>query len=215
MFRAALGPWAHVPVALVFADLSGFVTFTERFGDEAAAELLALNRLTTRPIVDAWGGRVVSHAGDGMLLAFATATATANAAADAVAAAVDIVGAASDVVAMRAGVHAGRAIAVGPDLVGTAVNVAARVVAAAEPGEVLVTDDVRRAVSADADRSGGLVFLGPRSWRAKGLFEPLSLWRVAVDQARSEATIASATSTAAVVPSSPAMSSTTARAASA
>lgn len=163
-FDAGLARWVHLRCAVAFADLSGFVEFTAGFGDEAAAELLALNRLTILPIVDSHDGRVVKHLGDGLLMTFA-------AAAPAVAAAVAIVDAASDVLPMRAGVHWGHAIAVGPDVVGNDVNLAARVVAAADPGEVLVTGQARRAAG-DVSR---LTFGPVRLLHPKGVSTPIEV----------------------------------------
>jgi class 3 adenylate cyclase len=80
-----------------------------------------------------------------------------------------MVDAASDVLPMRAGVHWGRAIAVGPDVVGNDVNLAARVVAAANPGEVLVTTQARRAAG-DLPR---LTFGPVRLLHPKGVAEPM------------------------------------------
>jgi class 3 adenylate cyclase len=69
--------------------------------------------------------------------------------------------------------HHGRALRRGADLVGHDVNVAARIVDVAAPGEVLVSDSIRAAVA-----SGGDVCfeeLGPVVM--KGIPDPIRLWR--------------------------------------
>ena len=75
---------------------------------------------------------------------------------------------------IRVGVHHGRALQRGDDLVGHDVNVAARIVDVAAPGEVLVSDTVRAGVDPAAAR---VEFdeLGPVVM--KGIPTPIRLWR--------------------------------------
>lgn len=154
----ALAPPTCEHVGVVFADLSGYVQFTARHGDVAAAQLLELNRLTVAPIIAAHDGRTVKNIGDGLLLSFPDPT-------QAILAALAIVRAASDLLAVRASVHWGEALAVGTDLIGSVVNTAARVVDVARPGQVLVTDAAREA----ADRSQPIYFARRRRLELKGI----------------------------------------------
>ena len=75
---------------------------------------------------------------------------------------------------IRVGMHHGRALPRGDDLVGNDVNIASRIVDVAAPGEVLVSDSVRSGVDSTAD----LQFdeLGPVVM--KGIPSPIRLWRV-------------------------------------
>jgi adenylate cyclase len=70
--------------------------------------------------------------------------------------------------------HCGLAIYRDGDYFGRDVNLAARVVARARGGEVLVTDDVRRAV----ERSAHLDFEDVGTVKLKGFDEPERLSRV-------------------------------------
>ncbi len=75
------------------------------------------------------------------------------------------------------GVHAGEAIDTAEGLVGSAVNVAARVCALAGPGEVLVTDMVRSL----AGNVIPVTFVSRGRHRLKGVAETIELFAVAVD----------------------------------
>lgn len=128
-----------VPLAIVFTDLEGFTAYTEREGDDAAADLLQRHTRTVGPIVRSRGGRIVKRLGDGLLLTFPRPEA-------AVMAALELVDWSPPPLRMRAGVHWGEAQDSRDDILGHDVNVAARVADVAKGGEVLVTAETRDAV---------------------------------------------------------------------
>lgn len=119
---------------IVFVDLSGYTRLTEETGDERAAEYgwrlieIALDRSAAR------GGRLVKTLGDGAMLVFRRA-------ADAVAAALEIVARveAEDLPPARAGIATGPVVQREGDCFGRTVNLAARLVDAAEPGQALAS----------------------------------------------------------------------------
>ena len=79
---------------------------------------------------------------------------------------------------LRAGIHIGEAVVTHDDIVGHAVNVAARITEETQAGTVLVSVDVREAVSREADGVlRGVTFGRARRYKLKGL-EPVSLCRV-------------------------------------
>ena len=119
-------------VTLVFTDLEGFTRFTATRGDDAAHALLAEHDRRARETVTYWEGRVVKHLGDGHMLAFGERE-------RAVRAALELAATAPAPLRLRAGVHTGEAIVTGGDVIGQAVNVAARVAALARGEQVLVT----------------------------------------------------------------------------
>jgi adenylate cyclase len=128
-------------VAIVFTDLAGFSTWALDAGDTLAVELLRRVAREVEPVMTSHGGKVVKRLGDGLMAVFADAE-------EAVAAALesrDAVGG-LDIGGhrprMRAGVHVGRPRMLGGDYLGVDVNIAARVAAAAGPGEVLISDSV-------------------------------------------------------------------------
>jgi class 3 adenylate cyclase len=90
-----------------------------------------------RAELDRFGGREVSTMGDGFFATFdrpATGVRCALAALDALASAGLVI---------RAGLHTGEAEVRGNDLGGLAVHIAARIAAAAQPSEVLVSGTVK------------------------------------------------------------------------
>ena len=153
-----IAPFERKRIAIVFADLSDFVSFTEREGDTVAAQLLLLNVLTGTSIANCRGGRVVKHLGDGFLAWFPDP-------AQAVLASVELARAGSDILPMRIGAHWGHAVVTPHDVIGGTVNLAARVLDLAAPGEVLVTDALRHAAGVPE----GVSYGRQRTGLAKGI----------------------------------------------
>ncbi|MCL4713798.1 MAG: tetratricopeptide repeat protein [Hyphomonadaceae bacterium] len=124
--------------AIMSIDVAGYSAMTE--ADEArAVELVSRLREMLRQIADARAGRIFNTAGDGFMLEFASA-AGALAAAEHVCVTVDRK-------SIRVGVHVGDVmISQTGDLLGHSVNIAARLQQLAQPGHVVVSMDVRRAV---------------------------------------------------------------------
>ena len=75
---------------------------------------------------------------------------------------------------IRVGMHHGKALQRGEDIIGHDVNVAARIVDIAAPGEVLVSDAVRVGVDSDMAQVRSIE-LGPVVM--KGVPRPIRLWR--------------------------------------
>jgi adenylate cyclase len=128
-------------VAIVFTDLAGFSTWTLDAGDTMAVELLRRVATSVEPVVTKHGGKVVKRLGDGLMAVFPDAEEAVVAALESRdgVAGLDIGG---HQPRMRAGVHVGRPRMLGGDYLGVDVNIAARVAAAAGPGEVLISDSV-------------------------------------------------------------------------
>jgi len=127
---------------VAFTDLEGFTHYTEREGDTAAASLLTDHYRRAGRVVRGRGGRIVKHLGDGMLMTFPEPS-------GAVLAAVELVEQGPAPLRVRAGLHSGDVVVEGDDLVGHVVNVAARVTDSAKGGQVLITENVRDALSPD------------------------------------------------------------------
>jgi adenylate cyclase len=155
------------PMAVAFTDLEGFTRFTDQEGDEAALELINRHHAAVGPVVRGRGGRVVKRLGDGLLLTFPEAEA-------AVLCGLDLLATAPEPLRLRAGVHFGDAAVTRDDVIGRAVNVAARVTEAARGDEVLATGEVR-------DRVGELHtvrFAHCRRRSFKGVGDPVEVCRV-------------------------------------
>lgn len=174
---SAAGIAQRVTGAVLFTDLVGFTAYTEAAGDDAAVRVLDVQaELADRVLAEHDGARVVKELGDGLLLWFA-APAAGLAGTLALHASVEEARSAGVLpVAMRLGLHCGEMSLRGDDLVGLTVNTAARIVALAGPGEILVSDDIARACRDGAARPA-LEDVGPI--RVKGLRQPIWLHRVA------------------------------------
>ena len=121
--------------AFLFADIAGFTALTEAHGDEEAAALAADFTAAVKAELPVSGGAHVKSIGDALMLRIPEPAA-------AILLGLRIAG---DLMrdhgapAVRVGMHHGPAIERGGDYFGAAVNLAARVSAAAVGGEVLLT----------------------------------------------------------------------------
>lgn len=122
---------------IVFTDLSRSTETLHRLGDTAWRALLAEHNQAVRAHIERFSGREVQTTGDGFLVVFADP-------ARAVRAAAAMLGAASEFgLTARAGVHTGEIELQGDDIRGIAVHAAARILAIAQPDQVVVSGTVR------------------------------------------------------------------------
>lgn len=120
---------------LVFTDLAGSTALFEERGDAAAlATIRACQQIMQRVIVQ-HGGELVKTLGDGVMAVFSDA-ATALQAAWLM---VQVVAENPSNPALRAGVHYGEVLSAGEDYFGDTVNVAARLLSEAKPGQVVTS----------------------------------------------------------------------------
>jgi class 3 adenylate cyclase/tetratricopeptide (TPR) repeat protein len=170
-------------VSVLFADLTGFTSFSEARDAEDVRETLSEYFEMSRRIVDSYGGRVEKFIGDAVMALWGAPVANEDDAERAVRAGLDLVAAVFGLgdrlgvdLRLRVGVLTGVA-AVELDavdegmVIGDAINTASRIQSLAEPGSVLV-DDVTRAVThrSIAYEDGGAHFV-------KGKSAPVHTWR--------------------------------------
>jgi adenylate cyclase len=150
-----------VDVAILFTDLVGFSSWALEAGDQLAVELLREFAEAVEPPILDHHGEVVKRLGDGAMAAFWDAPSATEAAfaAHERTAAIEIGGYRP---CLRTGIHLGRPRKLGGDYLGVDVNIAARLCAAAKPGEILVSDPVVDGLDAAAVSARG------RRFRAKG-----------------------------------------------
>ncbi|WP_409436746.1 adenylate/guanylate cyclase domain-containing protein [Mycobacterium sp. SMC-14] len=142
---ARMTPNGHVVV--LFTDIEGSTALNERIGDRAWVKLIARHDEMVQRLVAQHSGHVVKSQGDGFMIAFAQPD-------QAVRCAIDIQHALASrrgrkpqhPIRVRIGVHMGRSVRRGDDLFGRNVAMAARVAAAAEGGQILISGPVRDAV---------------------------------------------------------------------
>jgi adenylate cyclase len=130
---------ASVICGIGFADLTGFTSLTQRLTPTELSALLVEFAAAVNEVVLADGGRVVKFIGDEVMWVSSTPEQLAKVAFDLV----EHPGAQEANLQVRAGLGYGSVLAIGGDYFGTAVNLAARLVAAAAPGQILAAADVR------------------------------------------------------------------------
>jgi class 3 adenylate cyclase len=131
----------RVLATVLFTDIVGSTERAAELGDRRWRELLQVHDDLAGRLVDRWSGRLVKTTGDGILATF-----------DGPGRAVGCTLALREELAgidmrIRAGLHAGEVELRDGDVGGIAVHIAARVMAAAGPGEVLVSRTVRDLVT--------------------------------------------------------------------
>ena len=156
--------------AILLCDLEESTKLVRKLGDERWTDVLAAYGDAADRAVHTHGGRLVDRTGDELMAAFEGPV-------NAVRAAQRILAAAEDVgVRARAGVHMGEVVERAGALRGIAVHLAARVMASATGGEVLVSETVKDIVAGSALR-----FQDRGTHQLKGIEEPRRLFAVAGD----------------------------------
>jgi adenylate cyclase len=130
--------------AMCFLDLAGYTRLTEERGDQAAAELAGTLTALVERSSRSYGGTPVKWLGDGVMLHFREPAA-------AVEASLSMVGQVPEagLPPAHVGVAAGPVVVQGGDYFGRTVNLASRVAARAQAGQVLVTAPVAEAPTPD------------------------------------------------------------------
>ena len=153
----------RVLATVLFTDI---VTSTERsaqVGDRRWKDLLDQHDTLIRRELERHRGRLVKNTGDGILATF-DGPARAIRCAQAIATSVKSLG-----IEVRAGLHTGEVELRGEDVTGMGVNIAARVMDAAGPGEVVVSSTVKDLVAGSglrfADRGTHDLRGVPGEWR--------------------------------------------------
>jgi adenylate cyclase len=125
-------------VTLLFADLVGFSSWALDAGDQACVELLRAVGAETETAIREARGIVVKRLGDGVMAVFETAGAAAEAVFD-LRRRLEPIEVSGYRPRMRFGIHCGRPRRLGGDYYGVDVNTTARIMAAADPDELLVS----------------------------------------------------------------------------
>jgi len=170
--------------SVLFCDVVGFTPLSESRDPEAVRELLSRYFEVARTVIGRYGGVVEKFIGDAVMAVWGTPVAAEGDAERAVRAALDLVSAVAELgaetgvdgLAARAGVVTGEvAVTLGAMhegmVAGDAVNTAARVQAAADPGSVFTDGATRRLV----ESAIGFADAGERA--LKGKSEPVRLWQ--------------------------------------
>jgi class 3 adenylate cyclase len=131
-------PTTRVLATVLFTDIVASTERAAELGDRRWRELLQVHDDLGNRLVEQWGGRVVKTTGDGILATF-------DGPGRAIGCAVALRDQLGDIdVQVRAGLHTGEVeLRDNDDVGGIAVHIASRVMAAAGPGEIVVSRTVR------------------------------------------------------------------------
>jgi ABC-type transport system substrate-binding protein/class 3 adenylate cyclase len=158
---------------VLMTDIVGSTEHASELGDAAWRDLIQQHHALVRRALRAHGGKEVDTAGDGFFATF-------DAPAEAVTCALEIATAVRELgVEIRAGAHTGEVEQVGPKVGGITVPIAARIMAEAGPGEVLVSSTVR-----DLATGAGLRFEDRGARQLKGVSGEWHLYSTAAASAQ-------------------------------
>lgn len=135
----------EVDVAIMFTDLVGFSSWSLQAGDDLTIALLRDVSDAIEPPILERRGEVVKRLGDGLMAAFWDASSATEAAFEACerVSSIEVPGYRP---LLRTGIHLGRPRKIGGDYFGVDVNIAARLLEAAEPGEIVISESAMRAL---------------------------------------------------------------------
>lgn len=129
--------------AILFTDMEGSTSLTQRLGDEKAMEILRAHNSIVRQALTGAGGHEVKHTGDGIMASFQSVVGAVQCSMEIQ---LRLENESSDLpiqTRVRVGMTAGEPVTENKDLFGAAVNLAARICAASDPGGILASNVVR------------------------------------------------------------------------
>jgi len=160
-------------VTVLFTDVEGSTALTQRLGDARARDVLRAHERMVREALKAHGGSEIKTMGDGFMASFSSATRALECAIAMQRAFAERNETAEEPIRVRIGLNAGEPIAEEEDLFGTAVNMAARIAAKAEGGEIVASDVVRQLVAGK-----GFLFSDRGDVALRGFEDPMRLYEV-------------------------------------
>jgi adenylate cyclase len=166
--------------AILAADVVGYSRLTGIDEEGTLARLRGLRYELIDPAISRHRGRIVKTTGDGILVEFASAV-------DAVRCALDVqwgmVGwnatlPAEKRIEFRVGINVGDVVVEGDDLLGDAVNIAARLEGISETGGICVSDDAFRHVQGKVDAK----FTDQGEQSLKNIARPVRVYRIDIEK---------------------------------
>lgn len=160
--------------AIMFTDLKDSTLMTSTYGDEKGLHLLHVHNSITRNALRKWNGREIKHTGDGIMASFKNVS-------DSVQCAIDIQSEfdkynksnPNEQLFLRIGINAGEPIEEHGDLFGTVVQLAARLCAFADPGDIVVSGIIEQECLKEQVKMVDMGQITP-----KGFTKEVSIFRV-------------------------------------
>ena len=160
----------RVLATVLFTDIVGSTELAVRLGDRGWRDLVAAHHRAVRAQLKRHRGREIDTAGDGFFATF-------DRPAQAISCAVAIIESLRPLgIEIRAGIHAGEVEMSGGKAGGIAVHTAARVLASAQPGEIVATATIKELVAGSniefVDRGTATLKGIPGEWRLFVVVQP-------------------------------------------
>jgi class 3 adenylate cyclase len=164
-------------VTVMFTDMVGSTALTQTLGDAAAQKVVRAHNAIVRAALGRFRGKEIKHTGDGIMASFQSTT-------DGIKAAIDIQKNTAEhnrtnpglPLKLKVGLHSGQAIAEDDDLFGTHVQLTARIVDKAGPGEIFVSETAH-GICAGKD----IQFANRGQFNLKGFDQPQTIYQVVLD----------------------------------
>lgn len=173
-------------LAILFTDIVGSTAYFEKRGDIEGMAMVKRHNGLLFPSVTAHKGRVVKTIGDSIMAVFDSPLSAVLCGSEMMRTLQRETWSSEDPIHIRIGVHFGQVLRDVDDVFGDAVNTAARINSAANPDEVLVSEDLFRALP-----QGHGVSARPREVSAKGKAAPVPCvavsWQTLVAQPQLQA----------------------------
>jgi class 3 adenylate cyclase len=170
------GVEGHGLTTLMFSDMAGFTSMTERLGDVVAREVIRTHNSIVREQLNSHGGVEVELQGDGFLLAFSDPVRALDCgvAIQRAFAAENQNG--NEPIHVRIGLHSGTALRDGGKFFGKTVILAARIAAQAVGDQLLISDSLKSATD------GRYAVTDTRVLELKGIADPQTVHSVVWDE---------------------------------
>ncbi len=161
--------------AIMFTDIEGSTATTQMVGDAVAQDMVRTHNEIVRRALHKFDGTEVKHTGDGIMASFLSPAASLECAIaiQRSLAAHMTLNADRPRFSVRIGINAGEPVIEDGDLFGTAVQVASRICARAEPRQIFVSDVVRQLVAGK-----GFLFADRGESELRGFEDPVRLYEV-------------------------------------
>ncbi len=159
---------------ILFTDMEGSTTVTQRLGDAGAMDVLRAHDGIIRDALKASGGNEIKHMGDGIMACFASVSPAVECAISIQRGIASLNGRSPEVpIRVRIGLSAGEPVEEHHDLYGAAVQMAARICRQAEAGRILVSNVIRELAIGKQ-----FVFEDRGETTLRGFEEPVRLYEV-------------------------------------
>ena len=153
--------------AVLAADIVGYSALMDQNREATLAALKTFRSETLMPALASHNGRLIKSMGDGWIAEFQSASHAANCAI-----AIQSFSNLGEI-RLRIGIHTGEVATEEGDIFGDGINIAARLEALAESGQILVSDTAHNSLG----RNAAAAFDGGEATELKNIARPLGVWR--------------------------------------